>query len=144
MKLKSLICEKVLSLYISYNYWGFIFCYDENKNSIGRTGAGATIFMVGKKNDLINEVSANTKYIRFCLYNSSNINGTIETLSKAESQLEVGETATQYEPYIPSVKMLADEVSAQNESLGGLSFSASGTTLTITDGTNTWTLNANS
>ena len=28
--------------------------------------------------------------------------------------------------------------------LGGLTFSASGTTLSITDGTNTWTLNANS
>ena len=28
--------------------------------------------------------------------------------------------------------------------LGGLTFSASGTTLTITDGTNTWTLGANS
>lgn len=28
--------------------------------------------------------------------------------------------------------------------LGGLTFSASGTTLSITDGTNTWTLEANS
>ena len=32
-------------------------------------------------------------------------------------QVEVGTTATPYEPYIPSVKMLAEEVSAQNESL---------------------------
>ena len=32
-------------------------------------------------------------------------------------QLEEGDTATQYKPYIPSVKMLADEVNAQNESL---------------------------
>ena len=32
-------------------------------------------------------------------------------------QIEEGTTATSYEPYIPSVKMLADEVSAQNESL---------------------------
>ena len=31
-----------------------------------------------------------------------------------------------------------------NSKLGGLSFSASGTTLTITNGTNTWTLEANS
>ena len=48
--------------------------------------------------------------------------------------------ATEYVPYIPSVKMLAEEVNQQNESLGGLSFSVSGTTLSITDGTNTWTL----
>ena len=34
-----------------------------------------------------------------------------------EIQLEEGTTATPYEPYIPSVKMLADEVSEQNESL---------------------------
>ena len=32
-------------------------------------------------------------------------------------QIEEGTTATPYEPYIPSVKMLAEEVSAQNESL---------------------------
>ena len=55
-------------------------------------------------------------------------------------QIEKGTTATPYEPYIPSVKILADEVSAQKNDLGGLSFSVSGTTLSITDGTNTWTL----
>ena len=32
-------------------------------------------------------------------------------------QIEKGTVATEYEPYIPSVKMIADEVSAQNESL---------------------------
>ena len=37
-----------------------------------------------------------------------------------EIQLEEGTQATEYEPYIPSVKMLADEVSAQNESLSDL------------------------
>ena len=35
-------------------------------------------------------------------------------------QIEEGTVATEYEPYIPSVKMLADEVSAQNESLSDL------------------------
>ena len=35
-------------------------------------------------------------------------------------------------------------ISAVNDKLGGLTFSASGTTLSITDGTNTWTLEANS
>ena len=37
-------------------------------------------------------------------------------------------------------KMLTE----QKNDLGGLTFSASGTTLSITDGTNTWTLEANS
>ena len=35
-------------------------------------------------------------------------------------QIEEGSIATEYEPYIPSVKMLADEVFAQNESLDQL------------------------
>ena len=35
-------------------------------------------------------------------------------------QLEVGGVATEYEPYIPSIKMLAEEVNQQNESLGAL------------------------
>ena len=78
--------------------------------------------------------------------------GTVDTPFSItpDIMIEKGSTATEYEPYIPSVKMLADEVSAQNESLdqlkndlGGLSFSVSGTTLSITDGTNTWTLEAN-
>ena len=51
-----------------------------------------------------------------------------------------GDTFIGYKPYIPSVKMLAEEVNAQKNDLGGLSFSVSGTTLSITDGTNTWTL----
>ena len=55
-------------------------------------------------------------------------------------QIEEGTTATPYEPYIPSVKMLAEEVNQQKNDLGGLSFSVSGTTLSITDGTNTWSL----
>ena len=50
----------------------------------------------------------------------------------------------QYEPYIPSVKMLTADVAELKNDLGGLSLSASGTTLTITNGVKTWTLNANS
>ena len=38
-------------------------------------------------------------------------------IKDAEIMIEEGTTATPYEPYIPSVKMLADEVFAQNESL---------------------------
>ena len=67
-------------------------------------------------------------------------NGTDGGLYIACFQIEEGDTATPYKPYIPSIKMLADEVYAQKNDLGGLSFSVSGTTLSITDGTNTWTL----
>ena len=36
-----------------------------------------------------------------------------------------------------------DEIELLKNDLGGLSFSVSGTTLTITDGTNTWSLSVN-
>ena len=55
-------------------------------------------------------------------------------------QVEEGTQATEYEPYFPSNKMLAEDVADIKNDLGGLSFSVSGTTLSITDGTNTWTL----
>ena len=78
--------------------------------------------------------SSNTYYLR--------VDSLIDGYSTP--QLEEGSTATDYEPYIPSIKMLADEVSAQNSMLGGLSFSVSGTNLVVTDGKNTWTIAANS
>ena len=46
--------------------------------------------------------------------------------------------------YTGDGETLASDVAEIKKDLGGLTFSASGTTLTITDGTNTWTLGANS
>ena len=46
--------------------------------------------------------------------------------------------------YTGDGETLASDVAEIKNDLGGLSFSASGTTLSITDGTNTWTLEANS
>lgn len=44
-----------------------------------------------------------------------------------------------------AISIYGNEITAKmNNNLGGLTFSASGTTLSITDGTNTWTLEANS
>ena len=43
-----------------------------------------------------------------------------------------------------TVVELVEDVAELNNDLGGMSLSASGTTLTITNGVNTWTLNANS
>lgn len=44
-------------------------------------------------------------------------NGTSGTTVYSNVQIEKGTQATSYEPYIPSVKMLAEDVSAQNDSL---------------------------
>ena len=53
-------------------------------------------------------------------------------------------TYDDFVPYTGDGETLASDVADLKKDLGGLSFSASGTTLTITDGTNTWTLGANS
>ena len=78
-----------------------------------------------------------------CVY-LQNRSGHVFDNVRLRPMLTEGNEVVQYERYVPSVKMLADEVYAQKNDLGGLTFSASGTTLTITDGTNTWTLGANS
>ena len=73
------------------------FCseYDENKN------------FVNSGNKTTFTTNSNTKYVV--------MNSLIDGYSTP--QLESGSVATEYEPYIPSVKMLADEVGKQNESL---------------------------
>lgn len=53
-------------------------------------------------------------------------------------------TYDDFVPYTGDGETLASDVADIKNDLGGLTFSASGTTLTITDGTNTWTLGANS
>ena len=53
-------------------------------------------------------------------------------------------TYDDFVPYTGDGETLASDVAEIKNDLGGLTFSASGTTLSITDGTNTWTLEANS
>ena len=47
-------------------------------------------------------------------------NDNVATNETVGIQIEYSQQVTDYEPYIPSVKMIADEVSAQNKSLGAL------------------------
>ena len=58
--------------------------------------------------------SGDNESIRLLFYSG---NATSGTSVYSDVQLEEGTEATEYKPYIPSVKMLAEEVSAQNESL---------------------------
>lgn len=57
---------------------------------------------------------------------------------------DISSTYDDFVPYTGDGETLASDVAEIKKDLGGLTFSASGTTLTITDGTNTWTLGANS
>ena len=49
-------------------------------------------------------------------------------------------TYDDFVPYTGDGDTLTADVAELKNDLGGLSFSVSGTTLSITDGTNTWTL----
>ena len=53
-------------------------------------------------------------------------------------------TYDDFVPYTGDGDTLTHDVADLKNNLGGLTFSASGTTLSITDGTHTWTLEANS
>ena len=79
---------------VSGDLAGYAF-YDSNKN-----------FIVSTQSNTFTTPD-NAKYIRVCTYNDFLTN----------PQLEEGTQATQYEPYIPSVKMLAEEVDNVNDSL---------------------------
>lgn len=100
--------------------------YDSSNNLIKKFGVSSS--GTGKRIYYTFELTEDCYYL----------NVWINTGTLSDIQIELGTNATEYEPYIPSVKMLADEVSAQNESLGNLQskvtglFSLDGTTLTIT------------
>lgn len=75
------------------------------------------------KTERLSEYSANNK-ITFNSGNNDELylylysgNGSVGTTVYSNVQIEKGSKVTEYEPYIPSVKILADEVSTQNESL---------------------------
>ena len=67
-----------------------------------------------------------------------------DTLIKPMLTTNLDATYDDFVPYTGDGETLASDVAEIKNDLGGLSFSASGKTLTITDGTNTWTLGANS
>lgn len=66
-----------------------------------------------------------TKHVIALIFYASKdyANSANDTFTYSDIQIEKGTTATDYEPYIPSVEMLAEEVSAQNESLDTLEYS---------------------
>lgn len=74
--------------------------YDINKTFISEKNQVTDVNVV--------TMPTNAKYVRVVYFD----------VEKDLVQIEEDTTATNYEPYIPSVKMLADEVSAQNDSLG--------------------------
>ena len=88
------------------------------------------------------KVSSTEFYLVMKVSDYTYINGVINTSSALKSNIEilVNDDSTLWDN---GTDIVVKEL-ATTDKLGGLTFSASGTTLSITDGTNTWTLEANS
>ena len=79
--------------------------------------------------------------VDICINSGTTVNNLVV---KPMITFDLDATNDDFVPYTGDGETLASDVAEIKNDLGGLSFSASGTTLTITDGTNTWTLGANS
>ena len=77
----------------------------------------------------------------FVIYNGAVTDGMI---IKPMLTTNLSATYDDFVPYTGDGETLASDVAEIKNDLGGLTFSASGKTLTITDGTNSLTLGANS
>ena len=98
----------------------------------------------------VNNTSSKNENINLVIYIASSgitFNNVIFKPMVVDAEATPNATYDDFVPYTGNGKTLTHDVAAQNASLdqlkndlGGLSFSVSGTTLSITDGTNTWTL----
>lgn len=92
------------------------------------------------KNDKINSADIISADIIISIMKGFTVNNLV---FKPMITTNLDATYDDFVPYTGDGDTLAADVAEIKNDLGGLSFSASGTTLTITDGTNTWTLEAN-
>lgn len=97
-----------------------------------------------KTNDGVNvniaETSENYLLVAFLPENTTYNN----VIYKPMITTDISATYDDFVPYTGDGETLTHDVAELKNDLGGLSLSASGTTLTITNGVKTWTLNANS
>lgn len=82
--------------------YSFVAAYNAEKQFLGRTGAGADTVRLLTSSRFTGgtaQGSGDIRYLRITEYENSSVTGTIDLLNSATIQLEVGSTATTYEPY---------------------------------------------
>ena len=89
---------------LSSDLWSYVSFYNENKEYMGRTAGTSrkniTIQSTSIMDSTRTNVGGNIKYIRITQYaNSVYSTGTIDDIDDLQIQLEIGDTATPYEPY---------------------------------------------
>ena len=118
-----------------------LICYDKNIN-------GWPIIRYTDKADIIADKTNNvfespvSKAWLYIVVNKGTVYNNV--IIKPMLTTDLSATYDDFVPYTGDGETLTHDVAEIKNDLGGLSFSASGTTLSITDGTNTWTLKANS
>ena len=81
-------------------------------------------YLLGRESRTSYTVTLTKHVIALIFYASKDwANSANDTFTYSDIQIEEGSTATEYEPYIPSVKMLAEEVSVQKNELDTLEYS---------------------
>ena len=100
---------------LSSDLWSYVSFYNENKEYMGRTAGTSrkniTIQSTSIMDSTRTNVGGNIKYIRITQYaNSVYSTGTIDDIDDLQIQLEIGDTATPYEPYYitPTTKVVQE------------------------------------
>ena len=100
---------------LSSDLWSYVSFYNENKEYMGRTAGttrnNITIQSTSIMDSTRTNVGGNIKYIRITQYaNSVYSTGTIDDVDGLQIQLELGDTATPYEPYYitPTTKVVQE------------------------------------
>lgn len=106
------------SHFIEINSHNFVYNLGNTNNHIAFYDSNRAFINQIHQNDGINivEIPTNAKYVRVVYFDGE----------KDLVQIEKGTTATSYEPYIPSVKMLAEDVKTQNSNLDSLGYGENG------------------
>ena len=95
-----------------------VIIYDNNKNFLGRTSGEARTSLALNTTTIQSYQAFNTadaKYIRITQYPTSLTTGTLDDLDDLNTQLEIGEAATTFEPYY--IESTTDITNDDNHSL---------------------------
>ena len=85
------------------NLYNFVAAYNSDKVFLGRTAAGPITERTLDRNAFPSgtpQGTGNVAYIRLSVYENSSVTGAIDDIDNAQIQLEWGNTATSYEPYV--------------------------------------------
>lgn len=85
---------------LSNKLYSFVAAYDENKGYLGRTSAGAAANRVLTNNSFnISTADYKIGYIAVTMYENVGASGSVDIVDSLSVQLEIGSSATEYEPY---------------------------------------------